>query len=52
MNIIKRILNYLSIHRYIFGMNLKNWLNEDEKQYQTWASKQENFKSLYTRKKL
>ncbi len=43
----KKIIKWLSDHRYIFCMNPKGWTEEKEASYKKWADKQPNFKSWY-----
>lgn len=37
-----RIMEWLSEHRYIFGMMPKDWNDEKEAEYQRWAWRQPN----------
>ncbi len=43
MKIIKNFLSWLSIHRYIFCLNPKDWNESKEKEYQKWAAKQKDY---------
>jgi hypothetical protein len=41
------IYKWLSAHRYIFGMNPKNWSEEDEIEYQKWAQQFPDWRGFY-----
>lgn len=47
MKWIKLLLTYIRKHRYIFGMLPKNWTEEDELLYLSWAkNKKDSYPAL------
>lgn len=42
-----KLIQFLSDHRYYFGMNPKGWTDEDEKEYQAWARKHGDPRAIY-----
>jgi len=44
---IKKIIDWISSHRYIFGMSPKGWNDEKEAEYQEWARTQGDIRGWY-----
>ena len=44
---ITRLIQWLSAHRWVLGMNPKGWSAGDEVGYQRWAATHEDWRSIY-----
>lgn len=45
---LKSLVSWLSTHRYIFGMNPKNWTEQDEISYQKYARSGGDIRGFYS----